>query len=155
MILEGSVTTSVFFKAGTGGRALLPSVANHSPVSRSSHSVLLCMRTSFPSATLRSHGSQSGGERAGSRYHEPSVPHIYSEASVVHRFHRMLLSLGKDRVSVQLCFGCFAISDRPSSPSFPVHSLFRHTRTFRARPWGEERRGGKFTRFLVLQGPHM
>ncbi|MCL7051722.1 hypothetical protein MKW94_016500 [Papaver nudicaule] len=77
------------------------------------------MRTSFPSATLRSHGSQSGGERAGIRYHEPSFPHIYSEASVVHRFHRMLLSLGKDRVSVQLWFGCFAISDRPSSPSFP------------------------------------
>ncbi|KAI3995481.1 hypothetical protein MKX01_027561, partial [Papaver californicum] len=66
MILEGSVTTSVFFKAGTGGRALLPSVVNHSPVSRSSHSVLLCMRTSFPSATLRSHGSQNGGERASS-----------------------------------------------------------------------------------------
>ncbi|KAL9858898.1 hypothetical protein AtNW77_Chr1g0041771 [Arabidopsis thaliana] len=35
----------------------------------------------------------------------------------------MLLSLGKDRVSVQLCFGCFAI-DRPSSCSFPVHSLY-------------------------------
>ena len=45
----------------------------------------------------------------GSWYHEPSVPHIYPEAGVVHRFHRMLLSLGKDRVSVQLCFGCFAI----------------------------------------------
>ena len=82
------------------------------------------MRTSFPFAlpTLRSHGYQSGG-RAGSRYHEPSVPHIYQEASVVHRFHRMLLSLGKDCVSVQLCFGCFAI-DRPSSRSFPVHSLY-------------------------------
>ncbi|XP_019052208.1 PREDICTED: LOW QUALITY PROTEIN: uncharacterized protein LOC109114312, partial [Nelumbo nucifera] len=73
--------------------------------------------------TLRSHGSQSRGGRVGSRYHEPSVPHIYPEASVVHRFHRMLLSLGKDRVSVQLCFGCFAIIDRPSSRSFPVHSL--------------------------------
>ena len=59
----------------------------------------------------------------GRRYHEPSVPHIYPEASVVHRFHRMLLSLGKDCVSVQLCFGCFAI-DRPSSRSFPVHSLY-------------------------------
>ena len=60
-------------------------------------------------STLRSHGSQSRGGRVGCRYHEPSVPHIYPEASVVHRFHRMLLSLGKDRVSVQLCFGCFAI----------------------------------------------
>ncbi|XP_039131841.1 uncharacterized protein LOC120268566 [Dioscorea cayenensis subsp. rotundata] len=81
------------------------------------------MRASFPFAlpTLRSHGYQSK-VRVGSRYHEPSVPHIYQEASVVHRFHRMLLSLGKNRVSVQLCFGCFAI-DRPSSCSFPVHSL--------------------------------
>nr|VDD26591.1 unnamed protein product [Brassica rapa] len=67
--------------------------------------------------------SQSRGGRVGRRYHEPSVPHIYPEASVVHRFHRMLLSLGKDCVSVQLCFGCFAI-DRPSSRSFPVHSLY-------------------------------
>ncbi|CAN6917247.1 unnamed protein product [Brassica oleracea] len=66
--------------------------------------------------------SQSRGGRVGRRYHEPSVPHIYSEASVVHRFHRMLLSLGKDCVSLQLSFGCFAI-DRPSSRSFPVHSL--------------------------------
>jgi len=45
----------------------------------------------------------------GSSYHEPSVAHIYPEASVVHQFYRMLLSLGKDRVSVQLCIGCFAI----------------------------------------------
>ncbi|XP_071727113.1 LOW QUALITY PROTEIN: uncharacterized protein [Rutidosis leptorrhynchoides] len=74
--------------------------------------------------TLRSHGSQSRGGRVGSRYHEPSVPHIYPEASVVHRFHRMLLSVGKDRVSVQLCFGCFDRIDRPSSRSFPVHSLY-------------------------------
>lgn len=70
--------------------------------------------------TLRSHGSQSGG-RVGSKYHEPSVPHIYQEASVVHRFHRMLLSLGKDRVSVQLCFGCFAMGS--TLFPFPVHSL--------------------------------
>jgi len=84
--------------------------STHSPVSRTARRVRLRMRTSFPFAlpTLRSHGYQSGG-RVGSRYHEPSVPHIYQEASVVHRFHRMLLSLGKDRVSVQLCFGCFAM----------------------------------------------
>ncbi|XP_048490017.2 LOW QUALITY PROTEIN: uncharacterized protein LOC125491979 [Beta vulgaris subsp. vulgaris] len=42
----------------------------------------------------------------------------------IHRFHQMLLSLGKDRVSVQLCFGCFARIDRVSSRSFPVHSLY-------------------------------
>lgn len=70
----------------------------------------------------------------GSRYHEPSVPHIYQEASVVHRFHRMLLSLGKDRVSVQLCFGCFAMDD-----SVPV--LFRCTRF--VSPTHKEGRGGK------------
>jgi len=93
------------------------------------------MRTSFPFAlpTLRSHGYQSGG-RVGSRYHEPSVPHIYQEASVVHRFHRMLLSLGKDRVSVQLCFGCFAMDD-----SVPL--LFRCTRFI--SPTHKEGRGGK------------
>ncbi|CAN6455508.1 unnamed protein product [Victoria cruziana] len=67
------------------------------------------MRTSFLSANspFTRFSKQRKGE--GSRYHEPSVPHIYPEASVVHRFHRMLLSLGKDRVSVQSCFGCFAI----------------------------------------------
>lgn len=70
----------------------------------------------------------------GSRYHEPSVPHIYPEASVVHRFHRMLLSLGKDRVSVQLCFGCFAMDD-------PVPVLFWCTRFI--SPTHKEGRGGK------------
>lgn len=93
---------------------------------RKSESDRLCMRTSFPFAlpTFRSHGYQSGG-RVGSWYHEPSVPHIYKEASVVHRFHRMLLSLGKDSKSVQLCFGCIAMEQIDSVPNcFPVHSLY-------------------------------
>ncbi|KAG6467660.1 hypothetical protein ZIOFF_074503 (mitochondrion) [Zingiber officinale] len=46
----------------------------------------------------------------------------------------MLLSLGKDRVSVQLCFGCFAMDD-----SVPV--LFRCTRF--VSPTQKEGRGGK------------
>ncbi|CAI0539615.1 unnamed protein product [Linum tenue] len=67
------------------------------------------MRTSFPSAHSPFTRFSKQRRKGVRRYHEPSVPHIYPEASVVHRFHRMLLSLGKDRVSVQLCFGCFAI----------------------------------------------
>lgn len=60
----------------------------------------------------------------GSRYHEPSVPHIYKEASVVHRFHRMLLSLGKDRVSGAVMLRMLRHGiDRPSSRSFLVYSL--------------------------------
>lgn len=72
----------------------------------------------------------------GSRYHEPSVPHIYPETSVVHRFPRMLLSLGKDRVSVQLRFGCFAIEQID-----PVPVLFQCTRFI--SPTHKEGRGGK------------
>lgn len=111
--------------------------STHSPVSRTARRVRLRMKTSFPFAlpTLRSHGYQSGG-RVGSRYHEPSVPHIYQDASVVHRFHRMLLSLGKDRVSVQLCFGCFAMFSID-----PVPVLFRCTRFI--SPTHKEGRGGK------------
>jgi hypothetical protein len=67
----------------------------------------------------------------GRRYHEPSVPHIYQAASVVHRFHRMLRDLGKDRVSVQLCFGCFAAIEQIDSVPFFSGALalyLRHTR---------------------------
>lgn len=46
----------------------------------------------------------------------------------------MLLSLGKDRVSVQLCFGCFAMDD-------PVPVPWRCTRF--VSPTHKEGRGGK------------
>lgn len=36
----------------------------------------------------------------------PFGPHIYLEASVVHRFHQMVLFVGNDRMSMQLCFRC-------------------------------------------------
>jgi hypothetical protein len=48
----------------------------------------------------------------------------------------MLLSLGKDRVSVQLCFGCFAIEEIDLVPV-----LFRCTRFI--SPTHKEGRGGK------------
>ncbi|RWR73271.1 hypothetical protein CKAN_00153500 [Cinnamomum micranthum f. kanehirae] len=63
-------------------------------------------------------------------YHEPSVPHIYPEASVVHRFHQMLLSLGKDRID-------------------PVPVLFRCTHFI--SPTHKEGRGGKEAALASVQ----
>lgn len=97
----------------------------HSPVSRTARRVRLRMRTSFPSAlpTLCSHGYQSRG-RVGSRYHEPSVPHIGTEATCSSPVPP------NAPVSRQRSFEYAVLLrmlrhgiDRPSSRSFPVHSL--------------------------------
>lgn len=54
------------------------------------------MRTSFSSA--HSHDSQNKEGRIGSKYHDISIPYIYSKANVVHQFHWIFLSLCKNRV---------------------------------------------------------
>ncbi|CAH2065615.1 unnamed protein product [Thlaspi arvense] len=67
----------------------------------------LCIRTSFPSAhspfTQFSKQRRNGGQK---------VPRALCPTH-----------LSRSKCSSPLCFGCFAI-DRPSSRSFPVHSLY-------------------------------
>lgn len=86
------------------------------------------MRTSFPSAHSPFTRLGCRGGRVSRRYHEPSAPHIYPEASVVHRFHRMLFLISRQRsceCAVMLWMLRHRI-DQLSSPSFPVqvHSLY-------------------------------
>lgn len=112
--------------------------STHSPVSRTARRVRLRMRTSFPFAlpTLRSHGYQSGG-RVGSRYHEPSVPHIYrrSKCSSPVPPNAPISRQRSCECAVMLRMLRHGI-DRPS---FPV--LFRCTRFI--SPTHKEGRGGK------------